>query len=270
MQCKVTAIYTYPVKSCRGTQVESAVISPTGIDGDRQLMILQGGKFTNQARVPALATVATRRVDGETIEFSAEGHASLRHSVNGSGAESSINFYGNEVSVIDQGDALSGWLSTVTGSELRVAGIKATFTRTVPLAEFAVVDGIDQARFVDVAPILVTNVASLNDLNGRLDSPVPMNRFRPNIVVEGLDAFGEDDVESLSAGGLRLVRATHCERCAVTCTDQETGERAKEPLAALRSYRLRENGYAGGVMFGAYMGVEGSATLSVGDTLEIS
>ena len=67
-----------------------------------------------------------------------------------------------------------------------------------------------------------------------------------------------------------LLRATHCERCAVTCTDQETGQRSKEPLATLASYRRRENGYAGGVMFGAYMAVEGSATIRIGDELRVS
>lgn len=268
--CTVTAIYTYPVKSCRGTLVESATVSPTGIEGDRQLMVLKNGKFTNQAFVPSLATIAARRVDASTITFSAEGHGELTHSVGASGVESAINFYGNKVPVIDQGDALASWLSKATGTDLRVAGLKATFTRAVPLTEFSVVDGIDQSRFVDVAPLLVTNAASLEDLNGRLESPVPMNRFRPNVVIEGLEAFGEDDVAALSIEGLRLVRATHCERCGVTCTDQETGERAKEPLATLRAYRHRENGYAGGVMFGAYMGVEGTATLRVGDTLEVS
>ena len=266
----VTEIYTYPVKSCRGTLTDAADIAPTGIEGDRQLMVLKEGKFTNQAFVPSLATIATRRVDANTIAFSAEGHGELIHTVGAGGAESAINFYGNDVPVIDQGDALASWLSDATGTDLRVAGLKDTFTRAVPLAEFGVVDGIDQSRFVDVAPLLVTNTASLDDLNGRLEAPVPMNRFRPNVVIEGLDAFREDEVTALSIEGLKLVRATHCERCGVTCTDQETGERAKEPLAALRAYRHRENGYAGGVMFGAYMGVEGSATLRVGDTLEVS
>ena len=96
-----------------------------------------------------------------------------------------------------------------------------------------------------------------------------MNRFRPNVVVEGLDAFAEDSVMSLENGELKLIRATYCERCAITCTDQETGERNNEPINTLKTYRHREDGYAGGVMFGSYMGVEGSAMLSVGDTLTI-
>ena len=268
-RCTVTALYSYPVKSCRGTAVESATISPTGVEGDRQLLILNNGKFINQARLPRLATVATRRLGKAAIAFDTADAAPLGHEVSDEGDQTVIDYYGNRVAVVDQGDVLANWVSKAVGAEVRVAALKATFHRTVPLDEFAVVDGIDQSRFVDVAPILVTNKASLADLNARLDAPVPMNRFRPNVVIDGLDAFGEDLVVALHGDGVRLVRATHCERCAVTCTDQETGERSIEPLRTLKSYRLREGGYAGGVMFGAYMGVEGTATIRVGDTLTV-
>ncbi|MEM7200211.1 MAG: MOSC domain-containing protein [Planctomycetota bacterium] len=264
----MTAVYNYPVKSCRATAVSAAGISPEGIDGDRQLMILRNGQFTNQARIAKLATVATQRIDAECIEFDGGG-VRLRHTIDPSGAESTIDFYGNAVAVVDQGDALAELVSRAVGTEVRVAALKDRFRRAVPLEEFAIVDGIDQSRFVDVAPILVTNEDSLRDLNARLDTPVPMNRFRPNVVVEGLGAFGEDDVVALAGNGWKLMRATHCERCAVTCTDQETGERASEPLATLKAYRHREGGYAGGVMFGAYMGVAGSGEVRVGDTVQV-
>ena len=268
-RCNVTALYTYPVKSCRGTAVESATISPTGVDGDRQLIVLAQGKPVNQARLPKLATVATQRVGPTTIAFHAGDGASFVHAVTTHGAGSTVAYYGNGVPVVDQGDAVAAWISRAVGADLRVAALQSTFRRSVPLEEFALVDGIDQSRFVDVAPILVTNEASLADLNARLDTPIPMNRFRPNVVIDGLDAFAEDAVSDLHNDALRLVRATHCERCAVTCTDQETGERAAEPLRTLRSYRHREDGYAGGVLFGAYMGVEGRTTIRVGDTLTV-
>ncbi|MCY4057776.1 MAG: MOSC domain-containing protein [Gammaproteobacteria bacterium] len=267
--CTVAALYTYPVKSCRGTVVESARISPTGIEGGRQLMVLAQGRFVNQVRLPKLATVATRRIGPTAIAFHTVAGAPFVHSVTADGARSTVPYYGNSVPVVDQGDAVAAWLSEAVGAELRVAALEATFRRSVPLDEFAVVDGIDQSRFVDVAPILMTNEASLADLNARLDTPVPMNRFRPNIVIDGLDAFAEDSVSHMRRDNLRLVRATHCERCAVTCTDQETGQRSAEPLRTLRSYRHRDNGYAGGVLFGAYMGVEGNATIRVGDTFAV-
>lgn len=267
--CTVTTIYSYPVKSCRGTSVNSVTISSTGIEGDRQLMILHDGRFTNQARLPKLATVSTKRINKNVIQFGDNDSTGLEHAVSAEGSEVNIDFYGNSVAVVDQGNLLSDWVSTAIGTAVRVVALKSTFRRSVPLAEFSLVDDIDQSCFVDVAPILITNEASLADLNARLAKPVPMNRFRPNVVVEGIDAFDEDNLSSLGTEDFKLVRATHCERCAVTCTDQETGERESEPLSTLRSYRHREGGYAGGVMFGVYMGVEGQATVKVGDTLTL-
>ncbi|MBO6557848.1 MAG: MOSC domain-containing protein [Pseudomonadales bacterium] len=266
--CKVVGLYSYPVKSCRGSPMDAVDVSPQGIKGDRQLMILREGKFVNQAFLPKLATVETKRLDASLIEFKHESSSPLVHQVTSDGEVVVIDFYGNQVAVIDQGDALALFVSEAIGDEVRVVGLKETFQRAVPLEEFSVVDGIDQSRFVDVAPILVTSVASLADLNGRLSEAVPMERFRPNIVIEGLEAFDEDNVSAFEGDGWRLVRATHCERCAVTCTDHLTGERSREPLATLKSYRHREGGYAGGVMFGAYMGVEGTASIRIGDMLE--
>ncbi len=268
-QCTVKALFAYPMKGCRAMPVASATVSPAGIKGDRQLMALRDGKPANQARLPRLATVAARRIDANTVAFSNGEYPPLAHAVTSAGKETTVNYYGNQVAVVDQGDELAEWFSGVVGAEVRVAALKASYRRSIPLDEFAPIDGIAQAGFVDVAPVLVTNEASLADLNARLDAPVPMNRFRPNIVVEGLDAYAEDSLATLHGPDLRLVRATHCERCVVTCTDQETGERASEPLATLKSYRHRQNGYAGGVMFGAYMGVEGTTTIHVGDRLTV-
>lgn len=267
--CTVTALFAYPMKGCRAMPVESATISPAGIEGDRQLMVLRDGKSANQARLPKLATVAAKRVDATTIAFSSQECQPFTHAITSVGEETTVSYYGNQVPVVDQGDELAQWVSSVVAAEVRVAALKASYRRSIPLGEFAPIDGIAHSGFVDVAPILVTNEASLADLNARLDAPVPMNRFRPNIVVEGLDAYAEDSLATLHGPDLRLVRATHCERCVVTCTDQETGARASEPLATLRSYRQRQNGYAGGVMFGAYMGVDGTAEIHIGDRLTV-
>ena len=192
--CKVVGLYSYPVKSCRGTPMDTVELSAQGLTGDRQLMILKDNKFTNQARLPKLATVRALRIDASTIALSHGDAQPIEHKVSGDGAEIVIDFYGNRVTVVDQGDRIAQWVSVAIGDEVRVAALKATFRRSVPLDEFADIDGTDQSRFVDVAPLLVTSVASLADLNARLQIGVPMERFRPNIVVDGLDAFQEDDV----------------------------------------------------------------------------
>jgi len=102
----------------------------------------------------------------------------------------------------------------------------------------------------------VNNTASLDDFNGRTKDPVPMDRFRANIVLEGLSAYEENQLERLSNDEIELVYVTDCERCIMTTTDQVTGERPnKEPLRTLSQYRKREDKYASGVVFGAYMTV---------------
>ena len=269
MECTITGLNAYPVKSCRGSAVETARLTPAGIEGDRQLMIVRNQKFVNQAAVAQLARVATTRLDANTIAFANPEGGRHAHAVAGEGERYTLEFYGEAVTVVDQGDAVANFVAEIAGADVRVVALDAPFRRNVQLEEFALIDGTEQARFTDIAPILVTNQATLDDLNGRLDVPVPMNRFRANIVVSGLEAFAEDALASLAGEGFELLRATYCERCAVTCTDQETGERAREPLATLKSYRHRENGFAGGVLFGAYMAVRGEGTLRLGDTLAL-
>lgn len=268
-RCTVTGLYSYPVKSCRGTRVDRARLSVSGLEGDRQLLVVKDGKAQSQVRLPKLATLEPKRIDASTLELRLDEGSWLVHEISATGSVSTVDFYGNEVAVVDQGDALADFVSAAVEASVRVASLQAPFRRSLPLEEFAVLDGDDQSRFVDAAPILLTNEASLTDLNSRLEVPVPMDRFRANIVVEGLDAYGEDELTALEGTGFRLVRATYCERCAIVSTDQTTGERSREPLATLASYRKRDNGYAGGVLFGAYMGVEGSATLRVGDELTV-
>lgn len=269
MECTITGIHAYPVKSCRGSAVESARITPTGMEGDRQLMVVRDRAFVNQARLAALARISTRRIDADRVEFGNPGGAAVELAIGDDGERFDIDYFGERVTVVDQGDAVAAFLSEEIGANLRAVALDAPFVRRLPLEEFALIDGEEQARFTDVAPILVTNEATLDDLNGRLETPVPMARFRPNIVVSGLEAFAEDELSALEGSGFSLLRATWCERCATTCTDQETGERTEEPLATLKSYRHRENGYAGGVLFGAYMAVTGEGTVRVGDRLRV-
>ena len=125
--CKIVALYSYPVKSCRGTPMTSVHLSPQGIEGDRQLVIIRGNKKTNQAQLPKLATIDTRRIDENTIEFRHESVGSLTHAITAEGDEVVIDFYGNAVPVIDQGDAVAELISSGIGENVRVAALKETF-----------------------------------------------------------------------------------------------------------------------------------------------
>ena len=118
--------------------------------------------------------------------------------------------------------------------------------------------------------MLVASEFSLEDLNERMEVPVDMNRFRRNIVVRGLEAWAEDDVNEYSTGGITMHAQAHCERCAVTSTDQLTGERTGQPLRTLKSFRLDDEGYSSGIRFGEYLSVKCEGTLAVGDILALS
>jgi uncharacterized protein YcbX len=117
--------------------------------------------------------------------------------------------------------------------------------------------------FADAFPFLLVSEASLADLNGRLATPLPMNRFRPNLVIAGVRPFGEDDIGPFTIGGIRFTPVKPCDRCGVTTTDQTTGERGVEPLRTLATYR-RSNGK---VLFGQNVVHTGTGRLRVGDAL---
>ena len=165
------------------------------------------------------------------------------------------------------GDEVAAWLSEAFNSTVRLARAEEAFDWFLPLKEFGNVHGQKQTKFIDAAPVLLTNQSSLEDLNQRMDESLPMNRFRPNIVVSDLKAYSEDDLPTFKFPQLTLNRVTVCDRCIVTTTNQDTGERAKEPLRTLSKYRKRKNDYAGGIMFGIYLTPDGDGKITVGDVL---
>jgi uncharacterized protein YcbX len=124
----------------------------------------------------------------------------------------------------------------------------------------------DRVSFADGYPLLLTTDASLGALNDRLDRPVPMNRFRPNLVVDGETPFGEDGWALIRVGEVRLRVVKPCARCVVTTVDQETGEVGREPLRTLATFRRHEDG---GVLFGQNVVHEGPGVLRVGDDVEV-
>lgn len=269
MQCEITAIYTYPVKSCRGSSMAHADLSELGIDGDRQLMVLRKGTFVNQKQLPQLARIGVCRLSANEIEFSAENHPAHKHQVESTGRQHEVDLYGSKIGVINQGPALADWLSGVTGQSLELVAAASVFARTLPQPVLAGLNGLNHTGFVDLAPVLLTSESSLADLNNRLPSPIPIARFRPNIVVRGLAAWAEDHISEYRSDTIILQRKAHCERCAVTCTDQLTGERSGEPLRSLKSFRKTNEAYSSGILFGEYMSIIGQGRLQVGDILSI-
>ncbi len=263
-ECTIERLFYYPVKACRAIEVETVDLGPTGIAGDRDYVILHEGGFANLKSVPGLSRVIVER-EGDDLRFSSPGHEDLVHARQTDGAESDLQFYADEIAVLDQGDVVATWLSNVAGSQLRLATLKDNFDRNLPFDILTQAHGVEQDGFCDLSPILLVNAASLDEVNRQLSADIPVERFRCNIVVRGLEAFAEDGVESYQGDNLTLSHVVACERCVIINTDHKTGDMNKEPLQLLHGTRRIKDGYSSGVRFGNYFNVSGASRLSVGD-----
>ena len=232
----LASIHSYPVKSCRGVRHESALLTRAGLAHDREWMFVSGdGRFLTQREEPRLARVEVALLDG-ALRLSAEGAGGVDVPFDVAGARSSVAVWGDPCVGVDQGDAVAAWIGGLLGREARLLRFDAATSRrsdprwTGDLEAFSL--------FSDGFPLLLLSRASLDDLNSRLAEPVPMQRFRPNLVLDGLPPYGEDELHEIECGGVRLRMVKPCARCVVTTTDQRSGERmGEEPIRTLKTYR---------------------------------
>jgi len=232
----LAALFTYPVKSCRGTRHERVLLEEAGLAHDREWMfVTPGGRFLTQREAPRLARVAASVQLGE-LRLSAEGAGEARVPLDYFGPPGEVTIWRDRVNAFDQGDEPAAWISALLGRDARLVRIDPAERRHCDPAWTA--DAAAHSRFSDGYPLLVVSRASLDDLNSRLPTPLPMDRFRPNIVLDGLPAYGEDELHELTAGSIRLRVVKPCTRCSITTTDQSAGVAAgEEPLRTLKSYR---------------------------------
>jgi uncharacterized protein YcbX len=236
MRATLAAMAVYPVKSCRGIARESARLEVTGLAHDRHWMFVRpSGRFVTQRELPRLALIGTA-VDDVGLELTAPGRAPRRvaHSAGSAGLDIVVwKFSGRG---IDCGDAAAEWASAFLETPLRLVRFDPDVPRTcnpdwTPGAHAV-------TEFSDGFPILVISRASLADLNSRLPRVLPMERFRPNLVIDGVGAYDEDRIHELRADGVTIRIVKPCTRCSITTTDQERGAvDGVEPLATLKTYR---------------------------------
>lgn len=265
---RVVELYCYPVKGCAGAPLWDAVLTPAGVAGDRSFMVVgPDGGFRSQRRSPRLALVsALLDGDGEELVLRADGAEAVRIEVDVRSARRDVELFGTGYRAIDQGDAAAKWLSDVLDEPSRLV--------RVPPEHARVTDGATPGTsgFADSSPVHLTAVSSLAGLNERIvargAAPVPMARFRPNLVVDGWDAHVEDRARTVLVGDAELGYAKLAIRCAVTVVDQRTGRRVgPEPLRTLADYRRAREG---GVAFGTKFAVSRPGKLSVGDELVVT
>ena len=273
----VSELYVYPIKSCQGIKLKQAEVTSKGFLWDRELMVVtRRGKFLTQRQFPQLAK-AQITLDGDRISLSTEDNSLeiLTFTPSLEGAEIAVEIWRDNTVAIDQGDEVAAWFHRlleldknkecrlVRQSAIRNIRHKLSFKEENPVS------------FADGYPFLLTATASLAELNRRLVETyeeaaptIPMNHFRPNIVVETATAFEEDNWKVIQLGDIKFAVVKPCSRCIITTIDQKKGTKnpLKEPLRTLGSFRQFGDQ---GVMFGENMVPYSEGILKVGDKLEI-
>jgi uncharacterized protein YcbX len=268
MLATITELNIYPVKSCRGIALDRATLRETGFAHDREWLVVQGeGRFVTQREEPRLALIEPQVADG-TLQLGAPGMPTLTVDGTATDAPVEVTCWKDRCAAFDAGNRAAEWLSDFLRKPYRLVRFDTRRKRPSSREWTGEIEALNQ--FSDGYPWLVLSTASLEDLNARLEQPLPMNRFRPNIVIDGVPPYAEDRVHELINGQVRLRAVKPCTRCIITTTDQATAERdGNEPLRTLRSYRFSAE--LKGVMFGQNLILaEGVGhELRVGDALEI-
>jgi uncharacterized protein YcbX len=263
---QVSQIHYYPIKSCKGTALTEARIGKYGIVGDRAFMITdENARFLTQREYSKMALIKPTLVEGE-IKLEAPNTTPLTIPILQEGERRVGQIWKNSVSVVDQGDLVAEWLSAFLGASVRLMGRAPDFVRKLNPA-YAPRE-TDTTAFADGYPLLIISEASLDALNARLiekgEEPVPMNRFRTNIVVRGCQAFAEDNLPHIRIGDVVFNGVKPCPRCPIPTIDQETGERTGEPIKTLNAFRRTESG---DVLFGNNLIHANEGTIRVDDDI---
>ncbi|MBO8194876.1 MOSC N-terminal beta barrel domain-containing protein [Streptomyces oryzae] len=270
---EVVELAHYPVKGCAAVTTTSAAVQPAGLTHDRAFMVISPqGVGRTQRRDPKLAAirpeVSATGPDGERLTLRAPGVEALHVDVELAGERREVDMLGRPLRGIDQGADAAEWLTEVLGVPSRLV--------RVPPENGRVTDGLTPgtSAYADSSAVHLVSRATLDALNARLAergaAPLPMARFRPNIVVDGWDAepHAEDGARLLRAGDAELGFAKLAVRCAVTLVEPGTGNKAgPEPLRTLATYRRSP---AGGVTFGAKFSVVRPGALAVGDKVDVT
>lgn len=263
---RLAGIRVYPVKSCRGITVQRATVGHRGLAGDRRFMLVdRNGRFLTQRQHPTMALLSVTFSDGEML-VSYPGHATLSLDPTPHFAtQGRVKIWRGTVDACIAPQEVNDWFSGVMALECRLAYMADHQHRAVPHAS-ARFD--DEVSFADGAPLMAISEASLEQLNQRLERPVTMDRFRPNLIVAGCNAFAEDTWSRVRIGDVETDVAWPCARCLMTTVEPKSGRRDvdREPFETLRQFRRAADGR---VMFGQNLIPRRLGELRVGDVVEV-
>lgn len=263
---RVTSLHTYPIKGCHRLDHDAADVEPWGLAGDRRWLVIDPtGRAVTQRDTTLLTAVQPLPYEGGLV-LRVAGRPDLKVSAP-QGPLIPVTVWNSVVPATVADPAAADWLTALLGRQVRLVWLDDPTRRPVN-PKYAT--DADRVSFADGYPLLLANTASLNAVNDWLceagDEPVPMTRFRPNVVVHGSPPWAEDHWVGgrVRIGGVDFRAAKPADRCVVTTIDQETGERGRQPLHVLGRYRRDERG----LLFGLLLIPDGTGTIHVGDPVE--
>ena len=261
----VSELYIYPIKSLGGIALNSATLTDRGFEHDRRWMLVDdNNQFITQREVNAMALlkpqlteqgllIQNSRVTGEELLVPFEPTVA---------GTTMVEVWSNHCRAQQVSAEADAWFSKQLGISCKLMYMPDTTNRFVD-GRYA--HNKEITSFSDGFPLLLIGQASLDDLNSRLAAPLPMNRFRPNVVFTGGTAFEEDTMKQFEINGITFFCVKPCARCVMTTIDQQSGAKAKEPLTTLSTYRMKRNK----ILFGQNLLYKGPGKITVGDTITI-
>jgi len=262
---QLSGIFVYPIKACAGIALDSAAVVERGLADDRRYMLVdRAGQFITQRSVARLCLVRPRFAAVDSFELTAPQQIPLElpREPSGSGLSSvPYQVWSSSGAALRHPEG-SRWFSEFLNDDVSLVYMPDGERRAVNPERARPGDIVS---FADGYPMLLISEASLEELNRRLDEPLEMRRFRPNLVISGCAPHAEDGFARLQIGAVAFRGVKRCERCVVTTIDPDTGEQGKEPLRTLAHYRKED----GKVWFGMNLIHDGSGTLRVGDAVTV-
>ncbi|KOX64874.1 molybdenum cofactor sulfurase [Pseudomonas psychrophila] len=259
---RLSALYRFPLKSGKGESLPQARLDKLGLVGDRRWMLVDqaSGRFLTQRADPNMSQLSALWNASGGLTLNAQGFEALDVAVPEVDTDlRGVTIWRDTLRVPDAGDVAADWLSRFIEKPVRLVHVPLERARTTE-AGYGRDD--DKVAFADGYPLLLIGQASLDDISHKVGRPLDMLRFRPNLVIEGSEAFAEDGWKRIRIGDVEFRLVKSCSRCILTTIDPYTGIRdeQREPLATLMTYRKQDDG----IMFGQNLVNDGSGVLEVG------
>ena len=256
---RVSELFIYPVKSLPGISVSEAEVLERGFRYDRRWMIVdEENNCVTQRTHPQLSQIKISIID-EQVQLVANGQ---ELGLNPSKSQLSVTIWDDQVEAFEGNDLQNEWISDFLGASCKLVFMPEGGKRAVNPDR---AKNQENVSFADGYPYLVISEESLADLNDRMAAPLPMNRFRPNIVVSGGEPYAEDQWREMGIGEVSFYGTHPCKRCVFTTIDQETMQKGAEPLKTLATYRKEGSN----VVFGLNALASSRGTVRVGDQLRL-